>query len=392
MPFVLAAVADTDLHYARLASKIFADNKARIFRTGDEMLSTMPDLDGVIVASPNHAHRDAAVKAMTQGVNLLLEKPVAASTEDMAAMWQARTQSNGDPIIGFVLRYAPFYSKIKEICASGVLGKILVVNAEEMMSDDLSVVFARGDWRPDPSKTGGLMSEKCSHDMDILNWISGGNVEQVSSFAQRTFLTPIPEAAENCRDCTLKSSCRYVHGSVPEIFETHWPEELHPILEKLNHDDCVFSRKHTYPDHQVSSIQFDNGVLGTFTVAQCQPATRRTIHVLGTDGRLQGVVNDSRINLFHRGRLGSEVMETVTVTVDSSGHNGGDSVITQDFFELLRGSRNPARPGLREGIEASLVAFAADESARRNMPVRLDELRQRVFNVQPAASLVGAIR
>src|SRR6476659_8283262 len=64
LPMRLVAVADPDVHYAELASKLFGERKARIFSQGEEMLDAMPDLDGVIIASPNHAHRGAAVCAM----------------------------------------------------------------------------------------------------------------------------------------------------------------------------------------------------------------------------------------------------------------------------------------------------------------------------------------
>jgi predicted dehydrogenase len=387
MPFSLVAVADPDARYARLASKLFAEDKAAVFRTGDELLDSV-ELDGLIIASPNHVHRESAVRAMHAGTKFLLEKPVAASLEDMAAMWQAHTETGQEPIIGFCLRYAPFYRKVQAICDSGALGKILVINAEETMSDDLSLVFARGDWRPNATKSGGLMSEKCSHDMDILNWLAGSESQLVTSFAKRTFLTPRPAAAARCRDCTQADSCRFVHGVVPEIFEAHWPIELHEVLQKLEDDTCVFSSRHTYPDHQVLSIQYSNGVLCNFTVAQCQPATRRTIHVMGSEARLYGVLSDNQIHIYRRGKLGREQIETVQVSPDMSGHNGGDSQITKDFFDLLNGERNPARPGLREGIEASLLSLAADQSAKLTQPVRLATLRQQVF-VRPMASPVA---
>jgi predicted dehydrogenase len=379
MPFALVAVADPDTRYARIASRLFGQDRAVIFPSGEELLASVNDLDGVIIASPNHVHRGPSVKAMKRGVNFLLEKPVAASLEDMSLMWQAHVQTGQEPIIGFCMRYAPFYSKVQEVCRSGVLGKILAINAEELMSDDLSLVFARGDWRPDQQKSGGLMSEKCSHDMDILNWLAGGEAQLLSSFAQRTFLTPRDDAGARCGDCSISDACRFVHGAVPEIYEAHWPPELHEVLEKLSEDTCVFAPHHTYPDHQVLNIQYNNGVLCNFTVAQCQPATRRTIHVLGSEARLYGVLNDNQFKIYRRGKLGSEIVETISVNPDLSGHNGGDSIITQDFFALLRGHRNPARPGLREGIEASLLSLAADQSAASGQPVRMASLRQQVF-------------
>jgi predicted dehydrogenase len=232
--------------------------------------------------------------------------------------------------------------------------------------------------------SGGLLSEKCSHDMDLLNWLVGSKPRLVSSFAARTFLKPIPDAAENCRDCGRKEICRFVHGSVPEIYEAAWPAELREVLQKLEDDTCVFSARHTYPDHQTLNIQYENGVLCNFSVTQCQPATRRTIHVLGSEARLQGVVNNNEFHVFRRDRRGGEVVETYKVTPDQSGHNGGDSVLTKDFFEMLSGRHNPERPGLREGIEASLLSLAADESAASARPVALDSLRQRVYLDQPS--------
>ena len=387
MPFALVGVADADPRYAGIASRLFAGGKAAIFSSGEELLDSM-DVDGVIIASPNHVHRGPAVKAMRRGVKFLLEKPVAASVEDMAKLWHAHVETGQEPIIGFCLRYTPFYRKVREICSSGALGKILVINAEELMSDDLSLVFARGDWRPNGRMSGGLMQEKCSHDMDILNWLAGSEAQLVSSFAQRTFLTPNPDAGARCRDCQLTETCRFVHGIVPEIFEAEWPEELHEVLQKLQDDTCVFSPDHTYPDHQVLNVQYANGVLCSFTVAQCQPACRRTIHILGSEARLYGVINDNRISIHRHGKLGSEVVETVHVTPDHSGHNGGDSVITQDFFALLEDCRNAARPGLREGIEASLLSLSSDQSAAAGRPVRLSSLRQQVFTHQPASPLL----
>ncbi len=382
MPFELVAVADPDLRYAKISSRLFANNRADIFQKGAELLTATQDLDGVVIASPNYVHRESAIEAMNNGVKCLLEKPVAASLSDMAAMWEGHTRTAQDPVLGFCLRYTPFYMRIKEICDSGALGKILAINAEELMGDDLSIVFARGDWRPQRQMSGGLMAEKCSHDMDILNWLVGGKPQLVHSFAARTFLKPRPYAAENCSNCTLTDSCRFVHGSVPEIYEVAWPKELREVLQKLEEDTCVFSARHTYPDHQVLNIRYDNGVLCNFSVVQCQPATRRTIHILGSEARLYGGLSDNEFRVYRRDRRGGEIIETFTVSPDQSGHNGGDSILTRDFFDALAGRRNPERPGLREGIEASVLSFAADESAASGAPVRLDDLREKVFGLQ----------
>ena len=106
MPFQLVAVADPDPYYSEVTSRLFADSKAKVFNDGDELLEVLDDLDGVIVASPNHVHRSPTVTAIRRKLNLLLEKPVAASIEDMGAMWRAYLETRHEPIVGFNLPHA----------------------------------------------------------------------------------------------------------------------------------------------------------------------------------------------------------------------------------------------------------------------------------------------
>lgn len=58
---------------------------------------------------------------MEKGYDLLLEKPIATSIEDCEAIYEAATRLNRKVIVCHVLRYTPFYSKLKEVVDSGVL-------------------------------------------------------------------------------------------------------------------------------------------------------------------------------------------------------------------------------------------------------------------------------
>src|SRR5690606_5323808 len=122
-------------------------------------------LDAIIIASPNACHREALVPALKHRLVVLLEKPVATTPEDCAAMWQAHQDHPDVPLmIGFVLRFSPFYRTIKRLIDDGAIGKVLSVTATEEMNASLSSVFVR-DWRRTRSIAGPLMLEKCSHDM-----------------------------------------------------------------------------------------------------------------------------------------------------------------------------------------------------------------------------------
>src|SRR5699024_4350975 len=84
------------------------------------------ELDAVVVATPNDQHVPYAVAAMERGLPLLVEKPVATTMDGLRALWQAeQARPAGRTVVGFVLRYTPFYERVREIVRSGRLGEIL---------------------------------------------------------------------------------------------------------------------------------------------------------------------------------------------------------------------------------------------------------------------------
>ncbi|MHB9071400.1 MAG: Gfo/Idh/MocA family protein [Sedimentisphaerales bacterium] len=380
----LVAVADIDQKYCGIANKLFAKNEAVCFKNGEDLINNA-DLDGVIIASPNDVHCGPMVLAAKKHLKILLEKPIATSVEDFAAMWQAHEQNDGQIVVGFVLRYAPFYSKIKEVVRSGEIGKILAITAEELMSDELSMAFNRGDWRPNSERSGGLLLEKCCHDMDIINWLADSKASSVFSNAERTFLEPKHDAGLVCSKCKIEKTCRFSNAHVIKPFETEWPSELHEMFGKFSDETCAY-RNHKYPDHQAVTIKYENGVLCNFIVAQAQPATRRTIHILGSKGRIYGVLNDECFTLFRRTGADNEVRHIIEVHPDKSGHGGGDSILTNDFFKLLQGNPNLDRPGLKEGVESALMCIAADKSVQTGQQILLADMQQQIFAQPPSVT------
>lgn len=388
-PVAIVSLADTDKKYCDIANKLFSNNNAALFQNGEDLVHNS-ELDGVIIASPNDVHCGPMVLAAQNNLKILLEKPVATSIDHFTKMWHAYKEHNAQVIIGFCLRYTPFYSKINEVIKSGEIGQILVINAEELMSDDLSMVFNRGDWRPLADRSGGLLLEKCSHDMDIINWFADSTVEHVYSNAKRTFLKPRKGLGPVCSQCKEKDTCRFRNARVIEPFETEWPRELHEMFSKFNNETCAY-RHHPYPDHQTVSLTFENGVLCNFTVAQAQTLTRRTIHILGSKGRIYGVLNDNCFTVYKQDVNGNDTSTVIRVYPDASGHGGGDSVLTNDFFKLLEGNPNTDRPSLQEGIEAAMICLAADQSVESHELVKIHPMRQKVFESKTADVLDNAI-
>ena len=379
----LAALADPSDIALEVYLRNYGNPNVKTFRSGPELLKEMKgNIDAVIIASPNSLHLESLLPAMDQGLIILLEKPVATTVEDCAAMWKAYVRRGCPPLaVGFVLRYTTFYQKVKELIDSGAVGQVLSIEATEMMGTPLSAMYYRG-WRRKNDISGPLILEKCSHDMDLLNWFGGTAPTKVSSFATRTRFTPNPDAAMHCKDCGLQDTCRYSSSRIaPYLMNTARRDEIGPLIPQ--HDDlCVFNSDKDIIDHQVVNIEYGNGVLVSFTVCADQPRTTRTIKVNGTQGQIIGDIGRDELRIDYHLKEGSEdcITERFTLEHDDSGHHGGDSVISNQYKSMLRGKPTPPLAGLREGIEACLVAIASEQSACEGKVVDMNELYKTVFS------------
>ncbi len=379
--FTLSALADNDSVNLQNANRDFARGQAMLFNSGEELISNT-DIDAAIIATPNSCHRGPAIATIKKGLPFLIEKPIATSLDDLKAIWEASVKDKGRVAVGFGLRYAPFYTKIKETLDKGTLGQILTINAEELMSDRLSMIFCRSQWRPNTKLTGGLLLEKCCHDIDLLNWLSNSKAIRVSSYSGRSFLNPGKGTNRVCSDCSDEKDCRFAQKRTLESFRVNMSDtqtENYTLYSQLINNKCPYFHGSPYPDHQSVIIEYENGVLCTFNVIQVQPANRRTIHILGSEARLQGVLDDDFFTIYHRTGPNNEQPEIIRVHPDNFGHNGADGELTTDFLNLINSKPNPSRPGLKEGIESAIMCLVADQSTQTGQSLNLSQPRTKVF-------------
>lgn len=80
--------------------------------------------DAVVIATQDRQHVEQAIKALSLGYHVLCEKPVSPSAEECRRLQQAAHQYNRIVAVGHVLRYTPFYSKVKELIDSGKIGEV----------------------------------------------------------------------------------------------------------------------------------------------------------------------------------------------------------------------------------------------------------------------------
>lgn len=366
----LVAIADPNPQKRAAFAELFAaGHEPAGYGDGLSMLRN-EELDAVVLASPNSQHLSYAVEAMSRSLPLVLEKPVATTTEDLATLWQAyQNRPGGEAVVGFVLRYTPFYSRIREIIRSGRLGQILSIEANENLGTGLTMIQYRG-WRQDTTQSGGWMLEKCCHDMDILSHLLDSRPTRVFSMASAMHLRPRPASEQLDRFQPVAGSGEIDFGDAATN------EALRDTMQHSPYEPS------NLPDRQVATIEYENGTLCTFTAVMAQPRSTRRVRIFGTEGLLEGDIDSHDIALsFPDPGGGSGITEErVKIATGGSGHNGGDEVLGDTFWHLAAGEDRIPRAGVAEGIDAALTALALQQSADTGVPVDMGTMRARVFS------------
>ena len=171
----LAAVMDADEKRAKQVSEQFGG--VPCFYSEDDLLAR-PDVEAVYIATPTYVHGAQTVGALEAGKHVLVEKPVAMSTEE-ALQVKAAAEGKGLKLgTGFMMRHHGAHKKILELVESGSLGKLVMGRAQ------LSCWYPPMEeaWRQDPELGGGgSFIDMGNHCIDLLEMFLGKVVE-VSAF------------------------------------------------------------------------------------------------------------------------------------------------------------------------------------------------------------------
>ena len=325
-------------------------------------------------------HFEQAKTALRQGYDVLLEKPAATSSQEVEELAALAREKGCKLILCFVLRYTPFYRALKKAIDDGLIGDVVCINASEGVGPwHHSHSYVRGHWSRS-TESSPMIVAKCSHDTDLLHWLTGSDAVAVSSYAESTWFRPdrAPEGAtDRCTDgCPHVGTCRYdAHRYLGD--QRRWLRMIRAdaesmtdeqILEWLRTGDwgrCAYRCDQDTPDHQVVSMQFANGVTATLTMTAFD--TGRRIRVHGIRGIIEGATHaDGREPWLecrlHEGET-TEIPIEETPSEGYAGHGGGD-------FGLI-----DALPGLlaadgADYIEGHRIAFAAAASAEKSAASR----------------------
>jgi predicted dehydrogenase len=362
-------------------AKKYAIPAGHRFTTWEDIFKVPKFADAVIITTPDALHYGPAMAALAMGYDLILEKAIAQTWQQCQDIMRLTKSTGRIVAICHVLRYAPFFKKVKEVIDSGALGRMLSIQWMEPVGNiHMSHSFVRGNWRNTRESNPMLLSKSC-HDLDVLLWFTGKHCTKIGSFGSlawfRTENAP-PGSAARCTDnCAVEATCPYsalqiYHRKKSWLGHMDLPEEgdkAPAIIEHLKtgpYGRCVYHCDNDVVDHQVVMMQFEKEITANFSMEGHTSYAGRRMRIMFTNG---DIVGDEELLTFSNFTTGQKVNWNVLDNAElSSGHGGGDYGLVRDWLQAVS-QRNPAilPTTIENSMESHLMAFRAEEARSSGM-------------------------
>jgi predicted dehydrogenase len=265
-----------------------------------------------IIASPASHHLAAAVPFAVAGVDLFVEKPLAATLDGVETFLQACEANRLVLQVGYCLRFSNGFSALAQILREGTIGRPLHLSA--------TVGQYLPDWRPArdyretvsarASSGGGAVLE-LSHELDYVRALLG---------------TPVAVSAQLMRSGTLD----------------------------LDVEDCGDA-----------IIEFASGAVANVHIDMLNRSPGRHCRIVASDGTAEWDVRADTVRVF-RARAG----EWETAVAPSSTTNDMYERQISHFLDCVARRAEPAVSG-RDGVDSLALALAVKRSAERGQRVPL---------------------
>lgn len=332
--------------------------------------------DAVVIGTQDRMHTGPAVTFAGQGCHILLEKPMAPTAQECRDIVAAVKKAGIVFAVGHVMRYSPYWRKIKQVMDDGLIGEIVAIQQLEPVGYwHQAHSFVRGNWRNSTESSFMLLAKSC-HDIDILSYLVGRPCLAVSSFGSLKHFRKDqkPEGAgDRCVDCGCEPECPYSAKKIYLTGKTEWPvssitdeltpESIQKAVEEGPYGRCVYECDNDVVDHQAVNLLYEDEITVSFMMCAFNPFVGRQTKIMGTRGEITGTRRTFKLYDF----LTDETTEYDLAKLEAEGdlgHGGGDAVIMREFLAAAAAG-DPAMisTGPDETLESHLVVFAA-EAAR----------------------------
>ncbi len=396
----IVACVDPNPERRRYMQENFFVPASMCFSSIEGVLKLGKIADAVINGTMDSLHLETSLPFLKQGYHMLLEKPLVNNKKDLLFLQKTADENHVKLMTCHVLRYAPFYRKIKELILKGALGQIQNIQTSERVGAyHSSVSYLRGKWNKESECGSSLLLAKCCHDMDLICWLNNITkpIEVYSSGARTYFIEKnAPKGSGNrclvdCpkairEKCIYEAETMYIKNTVlpwypwqctGKNYEEVTTEEKYESLKTNNpHGRCVFKCGGDLLDHQNVLVRFANGSTANHFLVLGAMKPTRTIFISGSEGEIEGDPSGELIvRKFDKSTdfFTEEKIEFNDKQGETGGHYGGDRGLVADFISYVKGETpSISCTAISDSINGHCVVFAADDSIKTDMPVKMN--------------------
>jgi len=164
------------------------NSNIKVYMDYQEMLQN-EDIDVVTISTESGYHGKHAIDCINNDTHVLIEKPMALSIEDADNIITVAKEKNKKICVSHQNRFNPPIQKLRRAIEEGRFGKIINGTARILWTRDDNY-YKQAAWRGTKELDGGTLMNQCIHNIDLLQWMMGSEVERVHS-ERGTFLRNI---------------------------------------------------------------------------------------------------------------------------------------------------------------------------------------------------------
>ncbi len=405
--YALVALCDLSptrlAHYQQLITQRWHAPATALYhaeRFDDLLREQRPDT--VLVCTKDSTHHDYIIRALHAGCDVITEKPLTIDAAKCQAILEAVAQTGRRVRVAFNYRWGSFRTKVRELIASGTIGRVKSVNLEYLLDTAHGADYFRR-WHASAAESGGLFVHKSTHHFDLVNWWLDAIPAEV--FAQADLAYYGRDNAIARGDTAFTTYPRYTGVATagdPFALDLTSTESFRSLYYEAEadsgyiRDQNVFRAGIDIPDQMSALVRYRTGELLTYSLNAFSPREGMRVAFNGDRGRLEYYeFTGSHMN---RAVSSSEFQHETHGSAEAAGehirvyphfqpsylvpmppatgpHGGADTVLCENLFS----PHPPADPwaraaGHEQGAASILVGIAANHSLATGRPARLADL------------------
>jgi predicted dehydrogenase len=295
-----------------------------------------PEVDGLIICTPNYTHIDVIREAVKSGKHILLEKPMATTLRDGYEIMQLAKDYESVFQIGLQYRYKAIYAEsIHETLQRKAIGDVKTISMTEHRIPFLDKV---NQWNKFSKYSGGTLVEKCCHYFDLMNLFAQAKPVQV-----------------------------YASGNMAVNFTNFtYNNEQADII-----------------DNAFVTVIYENDVRANFNLCMFSPTFYEELVICGDKGRLKASENEDFLSAKrprnHLEILCGEEKPSRIMTpaypdhIETSGHGGATYYEHVYFIDNIE-NKQTTTATVEDGLWSVLVGLAAEQSIKLGRAVMIEDI------------------